>query len=375
MRKKIFIFLTLIISILVVYLFTYFFIFLNLEKYLHPAFTDKESTFFYKNNSQIVNHLKQPEILIGKNKNVNEYIFSYISDNKKNEVILFQGDSWFQQVYEYESATLFLKDNLEKNYTTVNAGSLSYSPSLMSVQLTLLKNKFDIKPNYLVAYIDQTDIGDENCRYKFLKKYDSNNKLIAVPYEEYPTQRDVVNPDIYIQNSNIALNEGNKFIKTYLYISYKVEKFFIKLKKNYKRKILNENFSGHCPFKKIQEPLTRYKVSEINYFKSSLIEYLNKAEKDKNIKKIFIVTHPHKKHIFEKKFVVDVSDIVAEVLQQYPKISHINFSKKIKDNQKLYDNLNNIWLDDEVHLKEKYLVKVFLFELVKDLKKSLKYIN
>jgi hypothetical protein len=372
MKKKLFISLTLILSVLLVYSISFTFIFLNLENFLHPKFKNKQANFFYKNNSQITNHLRQPEILDATNKNLNEYIFSYIGNNKNSEVMLFQGDSWFQQIYEYESATQFIKNNLEKYFTIINAGSLSFSPSLMSVQLTLLKNKFNIKPSYLIVYIDQTDLGDENCRYRYLKKYDVNGKLVAVPYEENPTQRDIVNPDIYIQNSNIFFNNESKFIKTYSYINYKITKFFIKIKKSYQRKILNKNFSGSCPFSKIQESLIKYKSPEINYFKDSLIEYLNKVERDKNIKNIFIVTHPHKKHLVNKKFEVDVSDIVAEVLEQYPKIFHINFSKKIKENPKLYDNLNDIWLSDESHLKEEYLVKVFLFELLKDLKNILK---
>ena len=40
----------------------------------------------------------------------------------------------------------------------------------MNLQLDVLEQDFKIFPDVIIAYIDQTDIGDENCRYK-------NNKI------------------------------------------------------------------------------------------------------------------------------------------------------------------------------------------------------
>ena len=42
----------------------------------------------------------------------------------------------------------------------------------MNVQLNVLEEDFKILPNIVVAYVDQSDIGDENCRYKSKKIYD-----------------------------------------------------------------------------------------------------------------------------------------------------------------------------------------------------------
>ena len=36
----------------------------------------------------------------------------------------------------------------------------------MKVQYEILEEKYDLKPDYLISIIDQTDIGDELCRYK-----------------------------------------------------------------------------------------------------------------------------------------------------------------------------------------------------------------
>ncbi len=59
--------------------------------------------------------------------------------------------------------------NLINNFTKknniglINAGVGSFSPSLMQIQYGILEEDFNIKPNVVIAYIDQTDIGDELC--------------------------------------------------------------------------------------------------------------------------------------------------------------------------------------------------------------------
>ena len=53
----------------------------------------------------------------------------------------------------------------------INAGISSYSPTLMTIQYKILKNDFKINPDYVVVHIDQTDFGDDVCRYKKNRYY------------------------------------------------------------------------------------------------------------------------------------------------------------------------------------------------------------
>ncbi len=55
----------------------------------------------------------------------------------------------------------------------------------MNVQFNILENDFDIKPNVVIVYVDQTDIGDEFCRYRNLRVLDETGNLIKVPYEDF----------------------------------------------------------------------------------------------------------------------------------------------------------------------------------------------
>ena len=55
----------------------------------------------------------------------------------------------------------------------------------MHAQFRILENNFGIKPNVVVIYVDQTDIGDEFCRYKNNKVYSSNGNLIGIKREKF----------------------------------------------------------------------------------------------------------------------------------------------------------------------------------------------
>ena len=50
----------------------------------------------------------------------------------------------------------------------------------MTSQLHLLRNDFNFNPEFLIAIIDQTDIGDELCRYRFLRK-NIDGRIIVEP--------------------------------------------------------------------------------------------------------------------------------------------------------------------------------------------------
>jgi hypothetical protein len=363
MKKKfLFSFLMFIFSFGIIYLLIFIYINLNLDKFLKYNIINKKNIInFYKEKSNTLHHLRDPKYVNTEKKNLEEYIFSYIEKNDSRETILFQGDSWFDQINLYANANQYFQTRFNNQFNVINAGTTSYSPSLMSVQYDLLKNNYNIKPSYLIAYIDQTDLGDENCRYKYLKKF-NKKKLIAVPFEEYPYYSGM-GIDLFIKHSEISLNNQG-FSRTQAFINYKIKKTFYKIKKNYEKTINKKKFSGKCSFNEINNYLIRNKKEEVEYFKNSLLEYLNKLDAEKNIKKIFIVTHPHRYHLNERKYNLNISSIVEDIIGKNSKFKHVNFTQKIRDNVKLYDNYDSIWLNDSAHLKENFFIKIFLKEII-----------
>ena len=185
----------------------------NQEKY-EFLFKSNESLKFHVKYSKKLHHLRNSQIGQWEIKNNPEnFLFSIIngfSKNKKN--ILFQGDSWIEQISLEEKSLKKIKKFSEKNsYGIINAGTSSFSPSLMMLQYEILENDFNIKPSVVVAYIDQGDIGDEICRYKEKRILDKNNKLIAVKNEEY--SRAIYDYSIIYPMSEIILSNNNKIVK------------------------------------------------------------------------------------------------------------------------------------------------------------------
>ena len=114
---------------------------------------------------------------------------------------------------------------------------------------------------------------------------------------------------------------------------------------------------------------------EINYFKSTIREYLNRAKSKKHIKKIYLVSFPHLinlKNIYEGENddYNNVSHIIDEVLEKNSemfeeKVSHINFTKIIISENKENKLFNyEDYLFDKIHLKQKPH-KLFISEIFK----------
>ena len=92
-------------------------------------------------------------------------VFSKFDKNKDNYLI--QGDSWAEYIVFKDLINKSLQNIVKKKgIGLINSGTSSYSPSPMKIQFEILEEKYDLKPDFLISIIDQTDIGDELCRYK-----------------------------------------------------------------------------------------------------------------------------------------------------------------------------------------------------------------
>ena len=115
----------------------------------------------------------------------------------------------------YKTLNFLREWSLRRNVGAVNGGTGSYSPSLMSVQLEVLENDFNIKPNFVIAYIDQTDLGDENCRYKDNKIF-KDKKLISVGNSK-SLEKEIFNYNKILKFSEINLTSNSKIYKVFRY--------------------------------------------------------------------------------------------------------------------------------------------------------------
>ena len=342
---------------------------------------------FNKSYSKKLHHLR-----IGGESMVNEikaenYLFSTVnkfSINTNN--ILMQGDSWIQQMdgilptnvfkgaKSYDLINNFVKKN---NFGLINAGVSTFSPSLMQLQYEILEKDFNIKPNIVVAYIDQTDIGDELCRYKNNRIYDKNNTLVAVKNKNYSravfslTKLNYISEIVLLNNSQLK----RTFKLTNFFIKYGFLRAINKFKSIKKFGWKNRDIFK-CQFREIRKYLISSSSSEISYFEDRVKDYINLLMNKEYIEKIILVTFPHHDHIFgyitskdEKKYyTTNVSNIIENIVKNKKKIYHLNFSKLILD--KKINLKSNVFSknDPASHLKEEYHATIFTQEIINILK-------
>ena len=82
---------------------------------------------------------------------------------------------------------------------------------------------FNIKPNIVIAYIDQTDVGDELCRYKHNRIYDDKHKLVSIKNTSY--SRAVFEYTRINNISEIVLSNNSELIKNFK--SHNIESYEI----------------------------------------------------------------------------------------------------------------------------------------------------
>jgi hypothetical protein len=142
-------------------------------------FISAEDVTFYKKYSNQLNHLRGFDFLKQLDPSLPsthlDYLFSKIGDGKIE--VLLQGDSWAEQFMTSRPTVFTLQNFAEtRDVSLIVAGTTSYAPSVMQAQFRILREDFGISPKIVVGVIDQTDIGDELCRYKDQTRCESSGR-------------------------------------------------------------------------------------------------------------------------------------------------------------------------------------------------------
>ena len=354
MSKKNFI--TVLISTFLSILLCYFLFFLKIHfEHLHKhpfRFKSIDTLKFNKNYYNKLHHLRDVDGRWEIKDKAEIYLFSIINNFSINtDNILLQGDSWMEQLNDprYKMSYNLINNFAKKNdLGLINAGVTSFSPSLMQLQYEILEKDFNIKPNIVVAYFDQTDVGDELCRYKDKRVYDKNNTLVAVKKENYSRATYDYTKIFYI--SEIALLDDSSLIRTFkftnFFIKYGFLRFIDKSKSISKNGWKNVDDSK-CRVNKILKYLSNSNDNEISFFEDRIKDYINLLINKEYIEKIILVTFPHKEHLYngydilnnkKNHYSINVSNIIEKIVKNEKKIYHLNFSKLIFERKIYLDN-------------------------------------
>ena len=376
-KKKIF--LTIFISTLLSIFIFYFLFFLKVSFEQHHKspylFKSIETLQFHKKYSKQIHHLRDSNGNWEIEGNYENYLFSTINQfSMNNQNILIQGDSWMEQLNlerkSYDLISNFAKKN---NLGLINAGITSFSPSLMMLQYEILETDFNFKPNIVVAYIDQTDIGDELCRYKDQSVYDNNKNLVAVKNERY-SRATYDYTKIYNISEIVLLNKSQlkrNFKFTNFFIGYGPQRLIKKIKSIKKYGWKNKEKSK-CRLSVILEYIISSNKEEIYYFEKKVKNYINLLMSKEYIDKIIIVTFPHRNNIFkhdnsgnEKKlYSINVSNIIEKIVKNEEKIYYLNFTKLISDGIINLEKDSFVKTDPASHLTEEAHANIFTKSII-----------
>ena len=342
---------------------------IEISKNKNLLFKSKENFIFHRNYSNKIHHLRDANRWGNKE---NGYLFSIINENnKKGKEILFQGDSWIESISEIKQSEKIIKNfAINNNFRVYNGGITSFAPSLMHKQYEILKQEFNIKPDIIIIYIDQTDIGYEYCRYKNKKIYSKNGKLESISREKF-TRATYDYSKLYLYSELSFQSTFNKIIKfpakkTNYFLKRNIVRINNILKNGYKNRNVHK-----CGFREIMKELENYDSNAERNFKKSLGEFLEYLASEKNIEKIFIVSFPHKRHL-DNTYKVDVSDYINDTLSlnKDKRISHINMSKIDFSNL----NKNEIYKPNDLasHLNDVYHTEIFMKNIIKNIRNNIK---
>jgi len=286
---------TFILTSVVLYFFVFIYIFYVKGLQDIEIIKNKNEIEFIERYAKKLHHVRHYNNKYYKHNKVNELLFTEVQKHGSKKKFLFMGDSWFEQLIFYKNSSEEINTYFnKKKIDYINAAISSYSPTLITLQYKILKNDFKLNPNYVVVYIDQTDFGDEVCRYKKNRYFNKKTgKLEGVK-------------DIYFLPRTSAFYNIANSSSHYLIKDFKMFNFFInerfRLIKNKTSRILNKDLNIYgCHISKILNNLINPSNEEILYFQDTIDLMLDTLVEDANIKKILVVTFPHRNNLKEIK--------------------------------------------------------------------------
>ncbi len=309
----------------------------------------EEVNFFINSNVKSLHHLRRHTKI--KTDNLSSLIFNKFGGGNKK--VLIQGDSWAGLV-EMDPKNIDLLLDIP-NTQFLLAGTSSYSPSLMSAQLNVIRSQFGESPETIIAIIDQTDLGDELCRYKNLREI-INGKVVVRPdppgtSEHYTLHSLLSKQEVLKSNLPFTI----RLIKYELLADQIVNRI-----KNSKRKCDYDDILG----------ILKNDISDLDllYWDYIFNEYINNVFSKSDLKHFIIVTHPHIYHL-NGEYVTNINDLVIDSVNKSRYKDQITVLDPFDYNRKDGVNIDEIFIgnDPYSHLKPYYVTNYYLPKIIQTL--------
>ncbi len=331
--------------------------YINSKELNHYIRMDDETLAFYEKYYKQMHHLRYLEKQDKRyNGHVTDLLFMTIAQQEqKAPTLLFQGDSWGAQINHAPGAKELLAEYAsQKKINIVNGGMSSFAPSPMTIQLRVLRSDFDIHPNVIATIIDQTDVGDELCRYAPRLQKDPQGHLLRVDPEPL-LSRDIYSLQQYMTKQANLREGGSAIVRI-------IKNVLVRF--NYR----NNRLPKRCGWGKISEPLKEGVTPEqAEQFETTVKGYIDEVFLDPNVKQLVLITHPHRGHLTGydvDKYKLYNKDLIEKVVQAHPMQERIVLMDNKEGFAEHYQAFakEDIFLKDDIasHLSDKAFVGVLL---------------
>jgi len=303
-------------------------------------YPNRQAIEFYRTYTNRLHHLRDPAPTRRKlNDNPRNALYTtvrnYTREAKAN--VLIQGDSWAEQFLDSPQTFQYLSTLARtSSMGLVIAGVSSYAPSPMTMQLRILRNDFHIHPNTIIAVIDQTDVGDEICRYHPRRRFDSRKQLLAVTPEPMDSM-ETYSLNEFFEHSQIWSTDKLGFLKYMDRIKYE---FLTWDRKKQPQRCTWSNIRTY-----LEGDLTN---DEETIFMTNLLGYIDEVFMEDELQILYFSTHPHRNHVFpdtsSRLYQIDVSTLIRKAVNQSKWRSWIQIIDFGVDFQRHYNN----WQTNEI---------------------------
>lgn len=284
---------------------------------------DQQILEFYKKYENKINHLRDPKFkLISPHAYTGptDILFNRLKVDDAAYSVQITGDSWAQAfVIDSESY------NTLQNYSETNkiditlSGTSSYSPTLLGIQAKILNKDFNLSWDVSYIVIDNTDIGDELCRYREFVQKDTQGNIFVEKFDHIHNMS-VYNHQPMMHLSKILNSNDFSLIKFAKLLKYKIQHD------------LSDKTKMRCGWSEISRFFTSMTKSEVEYFNGS-VEFLIGSLKGVNPEMLInFITIPHKKHV-SKEYKISVGNLLSDLLEKrnFENVYQIDLSTEIVD--------------------------------------------
>lgn len=231
--------------------------------------------------------------------------------NKDIPGVILQGDSWGELLERFGARDIF-RDFQNQKVSLLGGGTTSFSPSNFRAQLNYFKYHLGTDPQIVIAYIDQTDIGDEYYRYKRKQSTleEGNRSLpVVLPF-------DVFEHFAYFNFNHIPRQSSLVHKPAFVWL---LENSIARaLKKFDESRGWKMKLTSTPDWKTISKPLYGNDYAAEEYFIDIMLQYISNAQ-SLGVRELIIVSHPHMGHIEGKNkvYAKDVGDLIDKAIRSY----------------------------------------------------------